>query len=96
MRNQLRHLLEMSQRGNIQHQVVPQSTGGYAGIEGSLTLLKLDGGREVAYVETQGQGQLIENPARVADCAVRYNLLRGYALRVPETQQLIKSILESL
>jgi transcriptional regulator with XRE-family HTH domain len=96
MRDQLRHLLDISQYANIQHQVVPQSTGGYAGIEGGLTLLKLDGGREAAYIEAQGQGQLIQDPVRVANCAVRYNLLRGYALSVPETQRLIESILESL
>jgi transcriptional regulator with XRE-family HTH domain len=96
MRGQLRHLLEMAQRGNIQHQVVPQSTGAYAGIGGSMTLLKLADGHQAAYVEPQSQGQLILDPARVADCAVRYNLLRGYALPVPDTQQLIESILEGL
>lgn len=96
MRDQLRHLLEMGQRGNIHHQVVPQSTGGYAGSGGSMTLLKLDDGHEAAYLEAQGQGQLILDPARVADCAVRYNVLRGYALPVPDTRQLIESILESL
>lgn len=96
MRDQLRHLLEMGRHPNIQHQVVPQTTGAYAGIEGSLTLLKFEDGHEAAYVEPQGQGQLILDPVRVTNCAVRYQLLRGYALPVPDTQQLVESILEGL
>ncbi|MFD0856919.1 Scr1 family TA system antitoxin-like transcriptional regulator [Actinomadura adrarensis] len=96
MRGQLSHLLEMGRRGNIQHQVVPQSTGGYAGSAGSLSLLKLDDSREAAYVETQGQGQLILDPARVMDCGIRYKLLRGHALSVSDSEKLIESILEDL
>lgn len=96
MQEQLKHLLETAQRGNVTLQVVPASTGGYAGIEGSLTLLDFDGAPNVAYVEAQGQGQVIETPARVVDCAVRYRLINSYALPLDESLRLIESILESL
>jgi transcriptional regulator with XRE-family HTH domain len=96
MREQLKFLLEASQRPNIMIEVVPESAGAYAGLGGDLTLLSFDEGPDVGYTETAGHGQVIQDPAGVADLHVRYDLIRGHALPVAESRRLIESILEGL
>ena len=96
MRGQLEHLLEASERANIMIEIVPESAGAYAGLEGSFTLLSFDGKPDIAYTEASGRGQVVEDPSGVADFHVRYDLIRGHALPMVESRRLIESILESL
>jgi transcriptional regulator with XRE-family HTH domain len=96
MRIQLEHLLAASIRSDIMIEVVPQATGAHAGLGGSFTLLTFDDGPDVAYAEAAGRGQVVDDPAGVADLHVRYDLIRGHALPVAESRKLIESILESL
>lgn len=96
MRQQLAHLLEMGERPHIHINVLPHDTEHYVAFSGSFTLLKAKGRPEAAYIEAAGQGNLIEEPHAVADCAVRYDLVRGYAHNVPESRKLIETAMESL
>jgi transcriptional regulator with XRE-family HTH domain len=96
MRGQLEHLVAASRRPNIMVEVVPQDAGSYAGLEGGFTLLSFDDEPDVAYTESAGRGQVIEDPAGVAAFHVRYDLIRGHALPVAESRTLIESILEGL
>ena len=96
MRGQLNHLLEASRRPNIVVDVVTETEGAYAGMEGDLFLLSFDNEPDVAYTESAGRGQLVEDSAGVADFHVRYDLIRGHARPVKESRVLIESILESL
>ncbi|MFI0355395.1 hypothetical protein [Actinomadura sp. 9N407] len=48
----------------------------------------------MAYIEAAGQGNLIQDARSVADCAIRYESLRGHALPVKASRQLIESVLE--
>jgi hypothetical protein len=96
MRGQLEHLLEASKRPNIMVEVVPQNTSGHAGLGNDFTLMSFDDGPDVGYVEAVGRGQIVEDPMEVSEFQVRYDLLRGHALPVAESQKLIESILESL
>jgi DNA-binding XRE family transcriptional regulator len=96
MRGQLEHLLEASKRPNIMLQVVPEDACAHAGLGGDLVLLSFENGPDVAYTESSGRGQLVEDAAGVADMQVRYDLIRGHARPVAESRKLIESILESL
>ncbi|GLZ04462.1 transcriptional regulator [Actinomadura sp. NBRC 104412] len=96
MRSQLEHLVEVSRHPNIMLQVVPEGIGGYAGSGGSFTILGFPDGSEVAYIEAAGVGQVLEGDTEIAGCHIRYDLIRGHALPVELSLQLIKSILESL
>lgn len=96
MREQLSFLLEASERINTMIQVVPNSAGYHAGLEGSFTILGFADRPNLAYTESAGEGILIEKPARVQDKAVRWDLLRGHALPIKESRALIRTILESL
>ncbi|MFB4305203.1 helix-turn-helix domain-containing protein [Actinomadura sp. GTD37] len=94
MREQLAHLLALAERPNISIDVVPMSTGYYPGLTGSFTTLGFADAPDVVYGEIAGQGMLITDPRTVASFAVRYNSLRGDALRVEESRTLIKSVME--
>jgi transcriptional regulator with XRE-family HTH domain len=96
LREQLRFLLELSERPNTMIQVVPQDVGYYPGLTGSFTLLGFNDGINVAYTESAGMGMLIEQPTRVPEYVVRYDLLRGYALPVGESRALVTAVMESL
>jgi DNA-binding XRE family transcriptional regulator len=96
MRGQLEHLLEASKRPNIMVQVVSETEGEYAGLEGDLVLLSFDNEPDAAYTEASGRGQVVEDAAGVAEFHVRYDLIRGHARTVNESRSLIESILERL
>jgi transcriptional regulator with XRE-family HTH domain len=96
MRGQLEHLLEVSLRPNVMVEIVPESTRAHAGLGGDLILLSFNDEPDVAYTESSGRGQVVDDPAGVADFHVRYDLIRGHALPVAESRKLIESVLESL
>ncbi|GAA2091833.1 helix-turn-helix domain-containing protein [Actinomadura alba] len=98
MRDQLRHLLELGEHPHTMIQILPRhTTDQYVGaLSASLTLLGFDGSSEVAYAEAAGQGNLIQEPHAVADCAIRYETLRGHALSVAESRHLIEKVMEDL
>ncbi|MGI5226986.1 helix-turn-helix domain-containing protein [Actinoallomurus sp. CA-142502] len=96
MRGQLQHLLEASKNPNIMVEVVPQDAEAHAGLEGMLALLGFDNEPDIAYTESAGRGQVVEDAAGVSDFHVRYDLVRGHALPVAESRKLIESILEGL
>jgi len=94
MRDQLAHVLDMSERPNVFIDVVPMSQGYYPGLTGSFTMLSFSNAPDVAYTESAGQGILLQDPRTVAGFAVMYNSLRGDALRVGESRALITSVME--
>jgi transcriptional regulator with XRE-family HTH domain len=95
MRAQLAQLLKISESGGVTIDIVPERAGAYAGLEGDFTILSFKDRSDVAYTEAAGRGQVIEDAAGVAEYHVRYDLIRGHALPVMESLNLIKSIMES-
>ncbi len=96
MKGQIAHLVELAQRPNITIQIVPDGRGAYIGLLGSITLLSFDEGPDVAYAEGQIGGQLVEEITAVADCTVRFDLIRASALPQEDSLELLEAILESL
>jgi transcriptional regulator with XRE-family HTH domain len=98
MRDQLRHLLELGEHPHNMIQILPHhTTDHYVGaLSASLTLLGFDEGPDLAYAEAAGQGNLIQESHAVADCAIRYETLRGHALSVAESRRLIEKVMEDL
>ena len=68
LRAQLDHLRKMAERTNIEIQVLPNSAGAHAGIEGPFTILdypaEFEGDPGTVYVETRVRGIYYETPAR--------------------------------
>jgi transcriptional regulator with XRE-family HTH domain len=96
MREQLQAIISASERTNIMVQLVPISAGYHAGLGGSFIILSFDDAPDLAYTESAGEGLLLKQPARVKDKVVRWDLLRGHALPVGETQAMIRTAMENL
>lgn len=92
---QLKHLLELAELSNVTLQVLPFSAGLQHILGGSLTLLWLPGGRNIAYTEGSYSGDLVEDPTDVEQLRLSYDLLRDSALSPRESVALIRTILEA-
>ncbi|MEU1512026.1 helix-turn-helix transcriptional regulator [Streptomyces sp. NPDC005811] len=68
--------------------------GGHEAMGGSLTILTLPDGSEVAYAEGSDYGQLIEEPAHVSRYMVIYDRLRAAALPPLMSLDMIRSTME--
>ncbi|MDQ0776221.1 transcriptional regulator with XRE-family HTH domain [Streptomyces aurantiacus] len=94
MRAQLARLLESAAVRHITVQVLPFDQGGHEAMGGSLTILTLPDGSEVAYTEGSDYGQLIEEPADVSRYKVIYDRLRAASLPPLMSLDMIRSTME--
>ncbi len=94
MRGQLEKLLRMAEEPNITVQVLPFDQGAHGALAGSLTVLVLPDGTQVAYTEGAHHGQLTEEPEEVERFVLTYDHLRAMALPPLMSLDLIRSVLE--
>ncbi|MDX2981476.1 helix-turn-helix domain-containing protein [Streptomyces microflavus] len=94
MRGQLKKLLRMAEEPNITVQVLPFDQGAHGALAGSLTVLVLPDGIQVAYTEGAHHGQLTEEPEEVERFVLTYDHLRAMALPPLMSLELIRSVLE--
>ncbi|EGX58573.1 hypothetical protein SZN_17087 [Streptomyces zinciresistens K42] len=94
MRAQLELLLCVAAEHDITVQVLPFDQGEHDVMGGSLTVLTLPDGSEVAYTEGAHYGQLIEEPAEVSRFTVTYDRLRANALPPLMSLDMIRSAME--
>jgi transcriptional regulator with XRE-family HTH domain len=90
---QLRHLLDVGQLRNTTIHVLPLDCQEYAGVDGPFVLLTPKGKPQVGYLEVQGVGQLVTDPAEVRMLAGRYGSIRGQALTPRDSLALIEKLL---
>ncbi|MFF0503542.1 Scr1 family TA system antitoxin-like transcriptional regulator [Streptomyces fimicarius] len=95
MRAQLEKLLRMAEEPDTTIQVLPFSQGAHGSLGGSLTVLVMPDGTEVAYTEGAHQGQLTEEPDEVERFVLTYDQLRAMALPPLMSLALIRSVLEA-
>lgn len=95
MREQLEKLLRMAEEPNITLQVLPFDQGEHGALGGSLTVLVMPDGSEVAYTEGAHHGQLTEEPDEVERFVLTYDHLRAMALPPLMSLDLIRSVLEA-
>lgn len=94
MRAQLAQLLKAAEQRHITVQVLPFDHGEHAEMGGSLTVLTLPDGAEVAYKEGADFGQLFEEPSHVKRLAVTYDRLRAVSLPPFMSLDMIRSVME--
>lgn len=95
MRGQLEKLLRMAEEPGITVQVLPFDQGEHGALGGSLTVLVMPDGSEVAYTEGAHHGQLTEEPDEVERFVLTYDRLRAMALPPLMSLDLIRSVLEA-
>ncbi|GGW41483.1 transcriptional regulator [Streptomyces caelestis] len=94
MREQLARLLATAPESHITVQVLPFDQGEHDVMGGSLTLLTMPDGSEIAYTEGAHYGQLIEDPDEVRRFALTYDRLRAAALPPLMSLDMIRSVME--
>ncbi|WP_345619678.1 helix-turn-helix transcriptional regulator [Streptomyces ziwulingensis] len=94
MRAQLARLLATATEGHITVQVLPFDQGEHDVMGGSLTVLTMPDGAEVAYTENAHYGQLVEDPDEVRSFALTYDRLRAAALPPLMSLDMIRSVME--
>ncbi|MEW5537622.1 helix-turn-helix transcriptional regulator [Streptomyces cyaneofuscatus] len=94
MRGQLEKLLRMAEEPNITVQVLPFDQGAHGALAGSLSVLVMPDGTEIAYTEGAHNGQLTEEPEEVEQFVLTYDHLRAMALPPLMSLELIRSVLE--
>lgn len=90
MAAQLAHLMKMAERPNIQLQVLTYELGACAPMDGAFVVLEMPDGESIGYIEGAGGGQLLTQPAQVADCERRFGALRSRALSPEASIKLIE------
>ncbi|WKK26695.1 helix-turn-helix transcriptional regulator [Streptomyces olivoreticuli] len=96
MRAQLNRLIDLTLTPTSVVQVLPFEHGGHALMGGSLALLTLDDGTQVAWEEGISTGTLIEDLSGVAARQRAYDLLRACALSPSDSAAFIRSAMEAL
>ncbi|MBM9507829.1 helix-turn-helix domain-containing protein [Actinacidiphila acididurans] len=86
------HVLDLSQRRNIEIQVLPQNTGVHPGLDGPIVLLETPDNRWFAYNEGQESGQLISALKVVNILQMRYAKLRSQSLSSEDSVRLLKQL----
>ncbi|MBE1530362.1 helix-turn-helix domain-containing protein [Actinomadura algeriensis] len=91
MHDQLAHLeYVIHHEPHIQIRMLPFERITWASLDGSFTILKFGDGPDVAYLEGPTSSQLLRDPDRVADTAVRFDLVMGEALTGSESLDMIR------
>ncbi len=93
-KDQLRQLLRIGRRRNVQLQIMPTGREDHPSLGGSFTLLIPKGKEQVAYMEIQGYPKLISDREQVRVLAARYGIIRAQALNPYESLDLIEKMLE--
>jgi len=88
-RTQLLHLLDLVERPNIHIHVVPQNVGGYTGLSGPFVIASPFDGRDVAYLDNQIKGTVIDLPTEVALLNEAWEAVRSEALPQGQTVAMI-------
>ncbi|MFJ9396707.1 helix-turn-helix transcriptional regulator [Streptomyces californicus] len=93
---QLEALLEWQQRTNVTIEMLPFSAGLHDLMGGSLTVLWLPSGKSVAYLEGSKSGELVEDPPRVDELRLSYDVSRDRSLSPEQTTQFIEQLIKEM
>ncbi|SFO98770.1 Helix-turn-helix domain-containing protein [Amycolatopsis arida] len=92
MREQMLHLAEIARQPRVVVQVVPPDASASAKFTGPFVVASFDGGNEVAYVDNQLRGEVVERPDDVAQLRQVFELFRSDALSKRQSIELIEKV----
>ncbi len=94
MRDQLLHLLAVSERSTITVQVVPAEAGAHVGLLGAFSIAAFVNAPGIVYLDTPDQGQIMERPSAVAKVSGIFDQVRAEALPRGVSRDLIRRVAE--
>lgn len=94
MREQLEHVMELSQRPHITVQVLPFDVGAHSGVNGQYSILEFadTADSSVVYIEGVTSDLYLEKPQDVQKYTVMYEHLRAQSLNVEQSRQLVERV----
>ncbi|MFC6015900.1 helix-turn-helix domain-containing protein [Plantactinospora solaniradicis] len=95
MSEQLARILTCAQLPNVQLQVVPTGIGMYPGYGGPFTLADLPDNRRVGHSDNQLAARIVDGADEIATLAGRWERIKGHALPVDQSFELIKKVATS-
>jgi transcriptional regulator with XRE-family HTH domain len=92
MRGQLQHLVEMSERPNVDLQVLPNTAGAHPAVQGEFVIVGFPEliATDVVYLENMTSGIYVEREADVFRYSLAFDQLRALALGPEESRALIE------
>jgi transcriptional regulator with XRE-family HTH domain len=90
MHDQLLHLAQMSERPNINVEVVPYSAGPHYALLGAFNIAESADATRLAYLETVTTAFILESPAAVAEVALIFDTVRAETLSRTASRDLIR------
>ncbi|HEU5470270.1 MAG TPA: helix-turn-helix transcriptional regulator [Actinophytocola sp.] len=96
MRDQLRHLIDLSKRHNVEILILPIAIGRHDGLEGQFTVLHFDQAQPVGYVGIPDDAVYIQDQHQVEKYTKSAELLRSIALSQPQSVAAITARLAAL
>jgi hypothetical protein len=94
MHGQLVHLADLAGRVNISIQVVPYGAGAHIGLLGAFVIAEAPEMSATVFLENAADGQTAEDTDRVAQIMASFDALRGEALTVGASRELIAKVAE--
>lgn len=91
---QLHHLIELAERPNIHVHVVPRDAGAYTGLAGPFVIASPFDGNDVAYLDNQIKGTVVDTPSEVRLLNEAWEGVRSEALSHRQTVQMISEAIE--
>lgn len=95
MRQQIAHLIRLSQLPNVILRIVPNSAGANEGLDGPFKVLKVKEG-EIGFLEAPNGGRLELDAEEVADLRNRFDRIGAMALPVELSRALLKDAMEHM
>ncbi len=86
---QLMHLADLAAGPNISVQVVPYAAGGHIGLLGAFTIAEMADMSATVFLENAADGQTVEDIDHVSQIVAQFDALRGDALTVGQSRDLI-------
>ncbi|MEX2983039.1 helix-turn-helix domain-containing protein [Streptomyces sp. C36] len=93
---QLRHLLQLAERRNVDFQVMPTKRETHAGLAGSMYVLETQEQQRLVYFEGQMGSVLHTGPKEVSVLNMRYAILRSQALTPEDSVSVMEKMLGEL
>ncbi|WP_255435982.1 DUF5753 domain-containing protein [Salinispora sp. H7-4] len=95
MREQLLHLREVATTPKVHLHLIPRGTGAYHGLNGAFVIATPPEGEDIAYLDSQLHGTIVERTADVHSLRQTWESVRAEALPHGATLNLISEAIES-
>ncbi|MBO4207715.1 helix-turn-helix domain-containing protein [Micromonospora echinofusca] len=96
MVDQLRHLLDMTERPHITFQVLPYKVGAHPGMHGAFAVMDFPDAAdpELVYIENMAGALYLEKEADIRRYAEMFDQLRAAALNVADSRRLVGRLID--